>query len=61
MADAMQLKEYTTKIKVRKISRALYALIPHEVLEELQIKEGEPAIVLLDREQRIIAYKFGKR
>ena len=61
MVDAMPLKEYATKIEVRKISRSLYALIPHEVTEELQIKEGETAVVLLDREQRIIAYKFGKR
>lgn len=56
----MQLKEYATKIKVRKVSRALYALIPHEIIEELQIKEGEQAIVLLDHEQRVIAYKFKK-
>lgn len=60
MVNAMQLKEYARKINVRKISRALYALIPHEVVEELQIREGETATILLDYQRRIVAYKFEK-
>ena len=54
----MQLKEYPRKISVRQIGRALYALIPHEVAEELQIREGEVAVVLIDQRQRTIAFKF---
>lgn len=54
----MELKEYTKKINVRKISRALYALIPHEVAEELRIEEGETAKIMVDRDKRIIAFKF---
>lgn len=56
----MQLREYAKKIDVRRVGRSLYALIPSEVAKELHIKEGETATVLLDYEQRIIAYKFVK-
>jgi len=54
----MQLKEYPKKITVHTVGRALYAVIPIEIARELGIKDGESAIVLLDQNQNIVAYKF---
>ena len=56
----MHLKEYTLKITIRKKGRSLYALIPSDIANELKIREEETATILLDYEQRIIAFKFEK-
>jgi len=55
---SMQLKECPRKIKVRRVGRALYAVIPQEIARELKIEAGESAIILLDQAQYTIAYKF---
>lgn len=57
----MQLKTYAKKIKIRKVGRSLYALIPSEIIKELNIEEGEEATIMLDYERRIVAYDFFKR
>jgi len=57
----LQLKAYAKRVKIRRIGRSLYALIPSEVMKELKIEEGEEATIMLDYEQRIVAYDFTKK
>lgn len=56
----LQLEAYARKVKIRKIGRSLYALIPSEIIKELKIEAGEEATIMLDYEQRILAYDFKK-
>ena len=57
----MPLKEFTRKITIRKTGRSLYALIPSDIANELKIRENETATILIDYEQRTIAYKLEKK
>jgi bifunctional DNA-binding transcriptional regulator/antitoxin component of YhaV-PrlF toxin-antitoxin module len=53
-----ELKEIPLKGKIRKISRAYYILIPVEIVSELGIKENDRPIILLDKKNRILAFRF---
>ena len=56
----MSLKELAKRVKIRRISRAVYFLIPKEMVDMLDIKEGDKAVILYNRGQHIIAYRLKK-
>lgn len=55
-----ELLEILLKGKVRKISRAHYLLIPSDIVNELSIKDDDKPIILLNKKDRILAFKFTK-
>jgi bifunctional DNA-binding transcriptional regulator/antitoxin component of YhaV-PrlF toxin-antitoxin module len=55
-----ELKEIPMKGKIRKISRAYYILVPVEIISELDIKENDRPVILLDKKNKILAFKFNQ-
>lgn len=55
-----ELKEVPLKGKVRKISRAYYLLIPSNIVKELDVKDSDEPIILLNRKDRVLAFRFTK-
>ena len=53
-----ELKEVPLKGKVRKISRAHYLLIPSIIVKELDIKGDDEPIILLNKRDKVLAFKF---
>ena len=57
---AEELLEVPVKGKVRKISRAYYLLVPSDIANELNLKDDDRPVILLNRKERILAFKFAK-
>lgn len=53
-----ELSEVPLRGKVRKISRAFYLLVPITVVNELDIKDNDKPVILLDKKNRILAFRF---
>lgn len=54
------LTEVPLKGKVRRISRAHYLLIPSNIVKELDIKDDERPIILMNKKDRILGFKFSE-
>jgi len=55
-----ELVEVPLKGKVRQISRAYYILIPSDIVRELNIEDDDKPVILLNKKDRILAFKFTK-
>ena len=55
-----ELTEVPLKGKVRKISRAYYLLVPSSIVKELGIKDDDKPIILWNKKDKVLAFKFTK-
>ena len=55
------LEEIPLKGRIRKISRAYYILVPIEIVNELGIKDSDKPVILLNKKDKILAFKFTTR
>lgn len=55
-----ELTEVPLRGKVRKISRAYYLLVPISIVNELDIKDNDRPVILLDKKNRVLAFRFTK-